>query len=485
MTFLGVYLIFKDLQSLHSQRSYALEQSLFAARQFLNEKQLATAEDWKDAGNPKVRALQQELRRIQESLGLPGELSLYRLDKESLQPVASSLDDNSTMIGRDLRAEESGSLSEGRSLKSDLKDWYQNKGHYVLLSLSEPNWVIELKEQDRGFLFKLAGFGMYYLLIIFGFLGLFGSFAIWTQQRQARLMKKTMAELKNFYELSNELIIELDQDLKLQNANPSALEMMGVSLQEIAGKKLFETDESIQLLPVDQNIVQVTSKLKTLPQLRFHAKIVTEQTSSPVMEFIKLVSTEGKILLMAHRSAAELSATRNSTTPDVASEKYLHPLTGLPNSNYLVNLLETRFSELKEQACSILMIDIDDFQYFNHLHGKEEGNRLLRNFAHSLRHFFRRGDKVIHYRDDKFVVLLNHTDLKSAAKIAQNFSEEMRKSPDSTLAKTQFSVGVTQVDSQDTYEDWINRSIAALETAKQNGKAKVEVQRPNELEILA
>jgi len=470
---------------LHSQRSYALEQSLFAARQFLNEKQLAGDEDWRNSNSPKVAALKQELRRIQESLGLPGELSLYRLDKDSLLPVASSSEERIDASVRSLNREEQNSLSEGRSLQSNLTEWYQNKGLYVLLSLSEPNWALEIKEQDRGFLFKLAGFGVYYLLIIFGFLGLFGSFAIWTRQRQMRLIKRTTAELQNFYELSNELILEFDQDLKLQNANPSALEVMGVSLQEIAGNEVFKADQPIQLLPVDQNIIQLSSKLQTLPQLRFHAKILTEQTESPVMEFIKLVSTEDKILLMAHRSGSELGATQSTTTPDLASEKYLQPLTGLPNANYLGNLLKTRFPELKEQGCSILMIDIDDFQYFNHLHGKEEGNRLLRNFAQSLRHFFRRGDKVIHYRDDKFVVLLNHTDLKSAAKIAQNFSDEMRKSPDSTLAQTQFSVGVTQVDSQDTYEDWVNRSIAALETAKQNGKAKVQVQRPNELEILA
>ena len=102
-------------------------------------------------------------------------------------------------------------------------------------------------------------------------------------------------------------------------------------------------------------------------------------------------------------------------------------LTGLPNYRSLQDALtrELDRSLHSDRPLAVLMMDIDGFKLFNETHGRQKGDRVLRQVADALRKSLRGtattgrpSDIVGRYGGDEFVAILPETDRDGAVSVA-------------------------------------------------------------------
>ncbi|HAT4425585.1 GGDEF domain-containing protein [Legionella pneumophila serogroup 1] len=126
-------------------------------------------------------------------------------------------------------------------------------------------------------------------------------------------------------------------------------------------------------------------------------------------------------------------------------------LTGCNNREYLFEILNTRFQQIKMNAGSVivLFIDMDRFKTVNDRYGHEVGDTTLQMFGGLLRQRLRRDDLVARYGGDEFIVLMENTSMDEAKKIAENLITVTRKSfKEGTLSELNLgcSIGITQMN---------------------------------------
>lgn len=159
------------------------------------------------------------------------------------------------------------------------------------------------------------------------------------------------------------------------------------------------------------------------------------------------------------------------------------PLTGLLNRRYLEERLaeELKRSDRQNYAMGFIMIDIDDFKYYNDQNGHQAGDLALEMTAQCLKSVLRAADVASRYGGEEFCILLPQTKLDEATAI----SERIRRRVERTRfphGKTQpqgmvtISIGVSALDETlNTPAAIIGAADRALYLAKRLGKNRVQV----------
>ncbi|HEY3393826.1 MAG TPA: diguanylate cyclase [Lacipirellulaceae bacterium] len=157
------------------------------------------------------------------------------------------------------------------------------------------------------------------------------------------------------------------------------------------------------------------------------------------------------------------------------SRSLTDPLTGLPNRREFDNRLEERMAAWKrrQEAFSLLIVDVDYFKKLNDQHGHLAGDQVLAAMGKALRTAIRREDAVARYGGEEFAILLPHTSLEQAVHVAQNVRDAVaRISLDHNgqqLAVTA-SAGLAAIQPDEQPELLIHRADAALYAAKGAGR---------------
>lgn len=150
-------------------------------------------------------------------------------------------------------------------------------------------------------------------------------------------------------------------------------------------------------------------------------------------------------------------------------------LTGLLNRHGLVTYYQHEIATVHNQwPLGLLLIDIDHFKLINDNFGHNVGDKVLQRVATAIGGL-RQGDRVARWGGEEFIILLPNTALADAVTIAERFREsvaDLSHKEASTKAVT-ISIGVTQVNVEDNFEEAIERADAALYRAKNSGRNKV------------
>src|SRR5437870_13424123 len=103
------------------------------------------------------------------------------------------------------------------------------------------------------------------------------------------------------------------------------------------------------------------------------------------------------------------------------------PLTGLLNRRYLEARLTEELSRSKryDYPLSFMMIDIDDFKFYNDRNGHQAGDRALEITAQCLRAALRKVDVASRYGGEEFSILLPQTTLQEAGVIADRIRRKI------------------------------------------------------------
>ena len=111
----------------------------------------------------------------------------------------------------------------------------------------------------------------------------------------------------------------------------------------------------------------------------------------------------------------------------------------------------------------LAVLDLDNLKPINDQHGHGAGDQTLRDLVKVARAHLRTADVIGRPGGDEFALLMAGVTGKVAGTIAENIRNEFARS--STVAAT-VSIGVTELDPNDTPDQFMQRAVARLYVAK-------------------
>ncbi|MBD9369488.1 EAL domain-containing protein [Xanthomonas sp. XNM01] len=154
------------------------------------------------------------------------------------------------------------------------------------------------------------------------------------------------------------------------------------------------------------------------------------------------------------------------------------PLTGLANRARLEELLHgttQRLARPGAREAALLFIDLDRFKLINDSLGHTVGDQVLVAVAERLSRCLRKGDQLVRFGGDEFVVLLDDLATQSDA---EHVAEQLLKAVhqplhvDERTLVISASVGIAPLGRDDGALDALQAADAALYRAKAAGKAR-------------
>lgn len=146
-------------------------------------------------------------------------------------------------------------------------------------------------------------------------------------------------------------------------------------------------------------------------------------------------------------------------------------LTGLNNRHALDRNLK---SNLTNDSCSIIFLDVDNFREYNNVFGHQVGDQVLIRCANIIKSCIRESDTAYRYGGEEFIVILNRCSKKEAYRIAQNMVVKIHNESDSSYPAITISAGVASMPEDfQSIEQTIKASDLALLVAKRQGKNQV------------
>jgi diguanylate cyclase (GGDEF)-like protein len=199
-----------------------------------------------------------------------------------------------------------------------------------------------------------------------------------------------------------------------------------------------------------------------------------------VVAVIVLVSPQplGDEDLELARTLVELAATSLALI-DARAAARTDSLTGLMNYGAMLGRLDEEIDRARRQgsALSCLILDLDDFKLINDSYGHLAGDGVLRQVASTLRHEFRRFDRVARYGGDEFVVILPNAEGDRAAVAGERALRRLRdihvEVPGGEPHRLTGSIGWSVWHAPETAHDLLTKADEALRDVKATGKDRL------------
>ncbi|MHC4106638.1 MAG: diguanylate cyclase [Planctomycetota bacterium] len=176
------------------------------------------------------------------------------------------------------------------------------------------------------------------------------------------------------------------------------------------------------------------------------------------------------------RSALRLRSLINM----LAQRAQLDGLTGLWNRSYFDQRLDHEVADASRYGnpLSLIMCDLDHFKSINDNHGHPFGDLVLEEFARLLSHN-RKGDIPCRYGGEEFAIILPHTGIAAATRVADRLRESLKSlrwvGHEDLVVTGSFGVADLECVVQPTSAAMIDTADHALYGAKQVGRDRVEV----------
>ena len=177
---------------------------------------------------------------------------------------------------------------------------------------------------------------------------------------------------------------------------------------------------------------------------------------------------------------------------EIHDQAFRDALTGLANRALFNDRLRHVLDRLRgrsTQRAAVLFLDIDHFKLLNDRFGHSRGDDVLRVVADRVRWAIRPGDTAARLGGDEFAILLEDVEGYPAARVvASRLLEAL--APPITLADSSpvigASIGVALSGvGGDTVDDLLRNADIAMYAAKAAGRGRVELFRPELLELAA
>ena len=154
----------------------------------------------------------------------------------------------------------------------------------------------------------------------------------------------------------------------------------------------------------------------------------------------------------------------------------IDPLTNIPNRRHFFDQLEIDLERAKRYSSpmSLAMIDLDFFKKVNDTYGHLVGDEVLKETAKILRNSIRKADVVGRYGGEEFVIAMVGINIKNAQIVCEKLCKAVENYKHSSAGTITISIGVAELNKNDTVETLIARADKALYAAKEKGRNRTE-----------
>lgn len=150
-------------------------------------------------------------------------------------------------------------------------------------------------------------------------------------------------------------------------------------------------------------------------------------------------------------------------------------LTGAWNRQHFDDVVgrEIMRSQRYGEPLCLALIDIDHFKQVNDEHGHAAGDQVLTEMVELIQSRIRMVDSLFRWGGEEFAVLLPHSPLNGARMSAERLRAATEHHPFSSAGQLTVSIGVAELGSAESGQDWFQRTDRALYQAKREGRNRV------------
>ncbi len=190
---------------------------------------------------------------------------------------------------------------------------------------------------------------------------------------------------------------------------------------------------------------------------------------------------EDELLLLEHLSR-QVAIILNDTTAQRRIDDLLNrdPLTGVANRAHFTAELDRHFNEAQRYGTdlSLLMVDIDHFRQFADRFGYHMADVVLTTVSGVLDKSIRKSDMLARFGENKFAMILPHTDLEQALVTAEKVRKNLIGTTVGQLDRERITISIGAVaypnPAVQSPVEMVRRADQALFKAKQGGRNRVE-----------
>lgn len=344
-----------------------------------------------------------------------------------------------------------------------LEDYFKNNENIKLILEADNSYLETIKENNLNYIYIL-GSAVLVISLVVGFLVSIPVSKLYLD------FNKLYKDNLRFIDIIDEYVVTttVNLDKEITNVSGALCELSGYEKDEIMGKtpaifKSYDTSEEVYKTLWNK----ISSGVVWSGELRNKAK----DGSYYWLETTILPNFDEKKNIESYTSISQ------NTTDKKIIEKLSQTdkLTQLYNRVKLDEYLESEFNRYKRgnYTFSIMIIDIDKFKDVNDIHGHQVGDTVLVEMANILKVHCRKTDMVGRWGGEEFMLICSNTDINGATTYAQNLRKTVEKFNFSVVGQKTISIGVSQINKDDTFTTLIQRADNNLYRAKEEGRNRV------------
>jgi len=301
---------------------------------------------------------------------------------------------------------------------------------------------------------------------------------------QDRLVKSEK-KLQDITSSLGEGVYVTDEYGKVIFMNPEAELLLGLTLEELAGKNIHDVihcrkPDNTPLLFADCPMHNV---LLTGERYISHEEIFIRKdgASFPVSIISAPICENGNVVAVV-TSFSDITDLKKIQDELNRSNKLLELQATIDSLTGIFNRRKFEESMIKELSrarrndlpLSLVMFDIDHFKHLNDTFGHHTGDVLLQKLAANVARHTRKHDYFARWGGDEFMILLPHTTRDRAAQFAEHCRAQIEGLEIGGLEEVTCSFGVTELQADDDIFSFAKRADTALYRAKKGGRNRVE-----------
>ena len=147
-------------------------------------------------------------------------------------------------------------------------------------------------------------------------------------------------------------------------------------------------------------------------------------------------------------------------------------LTGLGNRRAFDQFVDREVAIVNRYGvpCSVIMFDVDHFKRINDAYGHSIGDQVLIGLARRISARLRDTDSIFRWGGEEFAIVTPCTPISGAQVLAESLRRAVAEQPFPTTGRVTISLGVAQLQLEETAAEWIARADRLLYDAKQQGR---------------
>jgi len=281
--------------------------------------------------------------------------------------------------------------------------------------------------------------------------------------------KNSETILQSIIDKTDDLIFLKDANFNYINCNDAFAKFIQKSKDDIVDSSDFDLFNHITASYFREKDLEALKSNSTLSHSEW-SKYKNRQNIYLHTQRIPFKYDEDNIgILGISRDITEL----HSTKKRLETQTYIDDLTQIYNRksyHEYINKLLSQFNRY-DTTFSMMIFDIDDFKQINDTHGHHLGDEILIELSKLIKAHIRNSDYLFRIGADEFVILFTQTSIYEAEIVAENIrisvENDLRALKDEKIT---ISIGLTEVEKNDTEDLIYKRANGLLYYSKINGK---------------